>query len=181
MVATGRSRSQIRRRRKPQNQAQTVAVGCHQLPFGAHGKGRVDATSLFAKEGVTLLAPQELESLRTRRPRPLGAENVTANDRRCAGDSDVSHVLSGSVDSVIRRTAPLSGARCSVSGFRSERGLSTSEPASGRHVDERRPGGVIPSGRQHERRQLLVADERVREPTMEDQRYRSSPPGVLRW
>jgi hypothetical protein len=62
VVATGGNRSQIGTARNPRKQAETVAVGCDQLPKGAHGKGRVDATSLFAKEGVTFLAPQRESS-----------------------------------------------------------------------------------------------------------------------
>ena len=32
-------------------QAKTVAMGCDRLPIGAHGKGRVDPTSLLLKRG----------------------------------------------------------------------------------------------------------------------------------
>jgi hypothetical protein len=67
VVATGGNQWQIDRRESRKKQAKTVAVGCDQLPSGAHGKGRVDATSLFAKEGVALLAPREARQvLRTR-------------------------------------------------------------------------------------------------------------------
>src|SRR5919204_3400667 len=45
VVATGGNRSQSAHRRRPQNQAKTVAVGCHRLPFGAHGKEGVDGSS----------------------------------------------------------------------------------------------------------------------------------------
>jgi hypothetical protein len=37
--------SQIARPRKRLNQAKTVAAGCDQLPFEAHGKEGVDASS----------------------------------------------------------------------------------------------------------------------------------------
>jgi hypothetical protein len=37
--------------RKPQEHAKSVAVGCERLLKGAHGKGRVDATSLLLKRG----------------------------------------------------------------------------------------------------------------------------------
>jgi hypothetical protein len=40
--ATGGDRSQIRSTQKPQKQANTVAVGCDQLPRGVHGKEGVD-------------------------------------------------------------------------------------------------------------------------------------------
>src|SRR5919201_3973963 len=51
VVATGGNPSQIGSGRRPQKQAETVAVGCHRLPRGAHGKGRVDSTSLLLKRG----------------------------------------------------------------------------------------------------------------------------------
>ena len=44
-VATGGNRWQIRHRRKPRNQAKTVAVGCDRLPRRAHGKEGVDGSS----------------------------------------------------------------------------------------------------------------------------------------
>jgi hypothetical protein len=68
VVATGGNPSQIATPQKPQKYAKTVAVRCDWLPFAAHGKGRVDATSLFAKEGVSFLAPQEVESHRAEGP-----------------------------------------------------------------------------------------------------------------
>jgi hypothetical protein len=58
VVATGGNRAQMNPPPKPRKQAETVAVGCDQLPKGAHGKGRVYTTSLFVKEGVTFLAPR---------------------------------------------------------------------------------------------------------------------------
>jgi hypothetical protein len=36
-------------RRKRRRQAKTVAMDCDRLRFGAHGEGRVDATSLLLK------------------------------------------------------------------------------------------------------------------------------------
>jgi hypothetical protein len=75
VVATGGNPSQMRHRRNPQNQAKTVAVGCDQLPRRAHGKGRVDATSLFAKEGVTFLAPRESRVQAQRRARELDGDS----------------------------------------------------------------------------------------------------------
>jgi hypothetical protein len=45
VVATGGNRSQIARPRKRLNQAKTVAAGCDQLPFEAHGKEGVDGSS----------------------------------------------------------------------------------------------------------------------------------------
>jgi hypothetical protein len=69
VVATGGNWSQMERAQKPPNQAKTLAVGCDQLRLPAHGKGRVDVTSLFAKEGVTFLAPQkEIEPANPQRP-----------------------------------------------------------------------------------------------------------------
>ena len=65
VVATGGNRSQTGPAQKRRKQAKTVAVGCDQLPPAAHGKGRADVTSLFAKEGVTFLAPQEVASRET--------------------------------------------------------------------------------------------------------------------
>ena len=44
-VATSGNRWQIGTPRKRLNQAKTVAVGCDQLPIGAHGKERVDGSS----------------------------------------------------------------------------------------------------------------------------------------
>lgn len=51
VVATDGNQWRIRSARKPQKQAKSVAVGCHQLPLAAHGKGRVDATSLLQRGG----------------------------------------------------------------------------------------------------------------------------------
>src|ERR671930_2609781 len=45
VVATGGNQWQIESPRKRQRQATTVAVGCDQLPFGAHGKEGVDGSS----------------------------------------------------------------------------------------------------------------------------------------
>ena len=44
-VATGGNRWQTRRRRERPKQAKTVAMGCDQLPIGAHGKEGVDGSS----------------------------------------------------------------------------------------------------------------------------------------
>ncbi len=44
-VTTSGNRWQMRRARKPQNQAKTVAAGCDRLPRGAHGKEGVDGSS----------------------------------------------------------------------------------------------------------------------------------------
>src|SRR5919198_4725040 len=45
VVATGGNRSQITEPQKRQKQAKTVAVGCHRLPRGSHGKEGVDGSS----------------------------------------------------------------------------------------------------------------------------------------
>src|ERR671934_363320 len=45
VVATGGNRSQIGRAQEPQTHAKTVAVGCHRLPKGAHGKEAVPGSS----------------------------------------------------------------------------------------------------------------------------------------
>jgi hypothetical protein len=45
VVANGGNPSQIGRPRKPRKQAETVAVGCDQLPIEAHGKEGVDGSS----------------------------------------------------------------------------------------------------------------------------------------
>jgi hypothetical protein len=62
VVATGRNRSQLEQPRKLPNQAKTVAVGCDQLPQGAHGKQGVcrglppvAGGPLPVKEGVDVL------------------------------------------------------------------------------------------------------------------------------
>jgi hypothetical protein len=47
---------------KPLKQANPQPVATHGNRSGAHGKGRVDAPSLFAKEGVTFIAPQKRPS-----------------------------------------------------------------------------------------------------------------------
>jgi len=47
-IATGGNRSQIGQAQTPPKHAKTVAVGCDQLPFGAHGK-----------EGVSCSSPEE--------------------------------------------------------------------------------------------------------------------------
>ena len=51
MVATGGNWPQIGQPQKARKQAKTVAVGRDRLPKRAHGKGRVDATSLLLKRG----------------------------------------------------------------------------------------------------------------------------------
>ena len=56
VVATDGNQWQMQRRRNRRKQAKTVAAGCNQLPFRAHGKSEV--SDLLAKEGVTRLAPQ---------------------------------------------------------------------------------------------------------------------------
>jgi hypothetical protein len=45
VVAAGGKRSRITHARKPQNQAETVAVGCDRLPSAGHGKEGVDGSS----------------------------------------------------------------------------------------------------------------------------------------
>jgi hypothetical protein len=45
LVATGGKRWQIVRPQNPPKQAETVAVGCHQLPEKFHGKEGVDGSS----------------------------------------------------------------------------------------------------------------------------------------
>jgi hypothetical protein len=45
VVATGGNQWQIDRRESRKKQAKTVAVGCDQLPSGAHGKEGVDGSS----------------------------------------------------------------------------------------------------------------------------------------
>src|SRR5207247_2313656 len=44
-VAISGNRSQMRQRQKRLKQAKTLAVGCHRLPPGAHGKEGVDGSS----------------------------------------------------------------------------------------------------------------------------------------
>jgi hypothetical protein len=51
--------------------------------------------------------------------------------------------------------------------------VTVTELASAGGIDQRRPVEVICSTREHERRQFLVGDERLREPTTEDHRYPS--------
>jgi hypothetical protein len=51
VVATCGNQRQIGSAPEPQEQAKTVAVLCDWLPKGAHGKGRVDTTSLLLKRG----------------------------------------------------------------------------------------------------------------------------------
>jgi hypothetical protein len=58
VVANSGNQSQIGRGRNWRKHAETLSVGFNQLRPGLDGKGRVDATSLFAKEGVVFLAPQ---------------------------------------------------------------------------------------------------------------------------
>ena len=45
VVATGRKRWQIAQPRKRRNHAETVALGCHQLPEKFHGKEGVSGSS----------------------------------------------------------------------------------------------------------------------------------------
>jgi hypothetical protein len=44
-VATGGNQWQIRRSQERLSEAETLAVGCDQLPIGAHGKEGVDGSS----------------------------------------------------------------------------------------------------------------------------------------
>jgi hypothetical protein len=53
--ATSGNRWQMRGPRKRRKQAKTVATGCDQLPFGAHGKEGVDGSS--PSEGSRSLHP----------------------------------------------------------------------------------------------------------------------------
>jgi hypothetical protein len=62
VVATGGNQWQIDRRESRKKQAKIVAVGCDQLPKRAHGKGRVDATSLLLKRGSPSSLRKEIES-----------------------------------------------------------------------------------------------------------------------
>ena len=59
VVATGGNQWQMQMPEKRRKEAKTVAMGRDRLPETFRGKGRVDATSLLLKEGVTSLAPQE--------------------------------------------------------------------------------------------------------------------------
>jgi len=52
-VATNGNRWQMGMPRKRQNQAKTIAAGCHWLPIGAHGKEGVDGSS--PSEGLKYL------------------------------------------------------------------------------------------------------------------------------
>ncbi len=61
-VATSGNRWQVRGSRKPLRQAKTVAVGCHRLPIGAHGKRRVEATSILRKRGSPSSLRKRVES-----------------------------------------------------------------------------------------------------------------------
>jgi hypothetical protein len=77
-LATGGKPWQIARNHKRLQQAEAVAVGCHGLPIGAHGKGALP----LRKGGVASLAPQKRQVLRTRRPTGLDAATVTRPSRR---------------------------------------------------------------------------------------------------
>jgi hypothetical protein len=66
-------------------QAKTVAVGCDWLPKGAHGKRRVDATSLLLKRGS---------------PSSLRKESRVPQTRRLAGLANDSNTSGAAVDDV---------------------------------------------------------------------------------
>jgi hypothetical protein len=73
-------------RRKQLKQAKTVAVGCDRLPIGAHGKGRVDATSLLKRGSPSSLRKRD-ES--RKRERHAGLErNVTRPRDERAGRTE---------------------------------------------------------------------------------------------
>jgi hypothetical protein len=74
VVATGGNRSQIASLDKRPKQAKTVAVRCGQLRFQAHGKGRVDSTSLLLKRG----SPSSLRKERRVPQNPKGRRTSTA-------------------------------------------------------------------------------------------------------
>src|SRR5262245_34383315 len=82
VVANAGNRSQIRRGQKRPKQAQTVAVDCDRLPFGAHGKGRVDPTSLLLKRGSLYWLREKRQVLRTRRL--PGLDRATLTDSNAA-------------------------------------------------------------------------------------------------
>ena len=71
VVATDGNQWQMQRRRNRRKQAKTVAVGCDQLRFGAHGKGRVDATSLLLKRGSISLLRKGAKSREPEGPQDL--------------------------------------------------------------------------------------------------------------
>jgi hypothetical protein len=52
-VATGGNQRQVDRQSEPHKQPKSVAVGCHRLPFGSHGKEGVDGSS--PSEGLKYL------------------------------------------------------------------------------------------------------------------------------
>ena len=71
VVATGGKRWQMLRARVGRKQAKIVAVDCDPLPFGAHGKGRVDATSLLLKRGSISLLRKGAKSREPEGPQDL--------------------------------------------------------------------------------------------------------------
>jgi hypothetical protein len=81
VVATGGNRSQMARPRNPQKQAETVAVGCNRLPVGAHGKGRVDTTSLLLMRGSLYPLRKTRQALLTRSPTGLHRATLTDTKR----------------------------------------------------------------------------------------------------
>jgi hypothetical protein len=78
VVATGGNRSQIASTRKRLKQGKTVAAGCDRLPHEAHGKGRVDSTSLLLKRGSLYWLRKKRQVPRTRGP--TGLDRATLPD-----------------------------------------------------------------------------------------------------
>ena len=70
VVATGGNQWQMERPRNWLKNAKTFAAGCDRLPSRAHGKGRVDPTSLLLKRGSLSWLRKENRVPQTRR---LGA------------------------------------------------------------------------------------------------------------
>src|ERR671937_2817139 len=78
VVGTGGNQWQIESPRKRQKQAETVAVGCHRLPIGAHGKEGVRGSSpregfpssLLIRFFRRLVRRRKHGAASTERPRP---------------------------------------------------------------------------------------------------------------
>src|SRR5204862_5292115 len=91
VVATGGNRWQITQARKRLNQAETVAVACDRLPFGAHGKQGVcrrlppvAGGPLPVKEGGDLQALRRFSTPAVRPRRSLLHDYARSDIRACA-------------------------------------------------------------------------------------------------
>src|SRR6266498_4169387 len=88
VVATGGKRWQVRWAETGREQAETVAVGCDQLPSGPHGKEGVDGSSPSEGLEIKEIPANRLFLLSGLAPRSTSLESGTAVQRPPAFGKD---------------------------------------------------------------------------------------------